>query len=144
LQTALNAAMGPPGADDRRSAAQRRADALTDIARQQLDGGRLTEVGGQKPHLMITVDMATLTKEPGSRAAELEGAQPIPAETARRLACDCTITPVFQGAESHQVEAGRISRVIPPPMRRALIARDKHCPGPWPGPTATRGSRNVG
>jgi hypothetical protein len=127
LETALNAAMGPPAADDRRSAAQRRADALTDIARQQLDGGRLPEVGGQKPHLMITVDMATLTKEPGSRAAELEWAQPIPAETARRLACDCTITPVLRGAESHQVEAGRTSRVIPPSMRRALIARDKHC-----------------
>ncbi len=127
LQTALNAAMGPPAADDSRSAAQRRADALTDIARQQLDGGRLPEVGGQKPHLMITVDMATLTKEPGSRAAELEWAQPIPAETARRLACDCTITPVLRGAESHQVEAGRTSRVIPPSMRRALIARDKHC-----------------
>ena len=127
LQTALNAAMGLPAADDRRSAAERRADALTDIARRQLDGGQLPEVGGQKPHLMITVDMATLRKEPGSRAAELEWAQPIPAETARRLACDCTITPVLRGAESHQVEAGRTSRVIPPAMRRALITRDKHC-----------------
>jgi hypothetical protein len=127
LQTALNAAMGPPAADDWRSAAERRADALTDIARRQLDSGRLPEVGGQKPHLMITVDMATLRKEPGSRAAELEWAQPIPAETARRLACDCTITPVLRGAESHQVEAGLSSRVIPPAMRRALIVRDKHC-----------------
>jgi uncharacterized protein DUF222/HNH endonuclease len=76
---------------------------------------------------MITVDMATLRKEPGSRAAELEWAQPIPAETARRLACDCTITPVVRGAESHQVEAGFTSRLIPPAMRRALIVRDKHC-----------------
>ncbi len=127
LQTALNAAMGPPAADDWRSTAERRADALTDIARRQLDSGRLPEVGGQKPHLMITVDMTTLRKEPGSRAAELEWAQPIPAETARRLACDCTITPVLRGAESHQVEAGLSSRVIPPAMRRALIVRDKHC-----------------
>jgi hypothetical protein len=52
---------------------------------------------------------------------------PIPAETARRIACDCSITPVLRGAESHQVEAGRTSRVIPPSMRRALIARDRGC-----------------
>jgi hypothetical protein len=100
---------------------------MTELARRQLDGGRLPEVGGQKPHLMVTVDAATLSKQPGSRAAELEWAQPIPAETARRIACDCSITPVLRGAESHQVEAGRTSRVIPPSMRRALIARDKGC-----------------
>jgi hypothetical protein len=127
LQTAINSVMGPPAADDKRTAAQRRADAWVDIARRQLDGGQLPQVGGQKPHLMVTVDMATLTKAPASQAAELEWAQPIPAETARRLACDCTITPVFMGTESHQVDAGRTSRMIPPSMRRALIARDKHC-----------------
>ncbi len=127
LQTALNSVMGPPAPDDERTTRQRRLDAAVEMARRQLDGGRLPEVGGQKPHLMVTVDMATLAKEPGSRAAELEWAQPIPAETARRIACDCTITPVFRGAESHQVDAGTSSRVIPPSMRRALIVRDKHC-----------------
>src|SRR5216684_2472453 len=127
LQTALNSVMGPPAPDDDRTARQRRVDAAVEMARRQLDGGRLPEVGGQKPHLMVTVDMATLAKEPGSRAAELEWAQPIPAETARRLACDCTITPILCGAESHQVEVANSSRVIPPAMKRALIARDKHC-----------------
>jgi hypothetical protein len=127
LQTAINSVMGPPAADDNRTAAQRRADAWVDIARRQLDGGQLPQVGGQKPHLMVTVDVTTLTRQPGSPAAELEWAEEIPAETARRLACDCTLTPVFRGAESHQVDAGRTSRVIPPSMRRALIARDKHC-----------------
>ena len=127
LTTALNALMGPRARDDERTATQRRADAMVELARRQLDGGRLPEVGGQKPHLMVTVDMATLSKQPGSRAAELEWAQPIPAETARRLACDCSLTPVFQGAESHQVEAGRTSRSIPAPTRRALVVRDKGC-----------------
>ena len=127
LQTAINSVMGPPAADDNRTPAQRRADAWVDIARSQLDGGRLPQVGGQKPHLMVTVDVTTLTRQPGSPAAELEWAGEVPAETARRLACDCTLTPVFRGAESHQVDAGRTSRVIPPSMRRALIARDKHC-----------------
>jgi hypothetical protein len=127
VRTAMDSVMKPPEADDERTPAQRRADAWVEVARRQLDGGQLPEVGGQKPHLVVTVDMATLSKAPGSRAAELEWAQPVSAETARRLACDCTITPVFHGAESHQVEAGPSSRKIPAPMRRALIARDKHC-----------------
>ncbi len=127
LRTALDALMGPPAQDDESSATQRRADALVELARRQLDGGQLPEVGGQKPHLMLMVEMATLSKQPGSRAAELEWAQPIPAETARRIACDCTITPVLRGVESHQVDAGRTSRVIPLAMRRALVARDRGC-----------------
>jgi hypothetical protein len=127
LQTVLDALMGPPAADDNRTAPQRRADAMADLARRQLDGGRLPEVGGQKPHLMVTVDMATLSKQPGSPAAELEWSQPIPAETARRLACDCSITPILRGAESHQVDAGPTRRSISPAKKRALVARDKGC-----------------
>ena len=71
---------------------------------------------------MVTVDMATLQKQPGSIAAELEWSQqPIPAETARRIACDCTITPIVGG------ELQSTARLVPGRMRRALDARDKHC-----------------
>jgi hypothetical protein len=121
VSTALDSVMKPPAADDDRMPKQRRADAWVEIARRQLDGGQLPEVGGQKPHLVVTVDMATLAKEPGSRAAELEWSLPIPAETARRLACDAEITPVIDG------EAGQTSRGVPGPMRRALVVRDKGC-----------------
>src|ERR1700736_215771 len=53
LQTALNALMGMPQAGDKRSAAQRRADALVELARQKLNSGELPQVGGQKPHLSL-------------------------------------------------------------------------------------------
>ena len=121
LQTALDSVMGPPARDDDRTARQRRADAAVEMGRQLLDRGQLPEVGGQKPHLVVNVDLATLTKEPGSRAAELEWAQPIPAETARRLACDSAITPIIDG------EADHTSRVVSGPTRRALVARDRGC-----------------
>src|ERR1700680_4966048 len=127
LQTVLDALRAPPAADDHRTAPQRRADAMADLARRQLDGGRLPEVGGQKPHLMVTVDMATLAKAPGSPAAELEWAQPIPDGTGRRIRCDCSITPILRRAESHQVEAGAPRRAISPAEKRALVARDKGC-----------------
>jgi hypothetical protein len=121
LQTALDALMTPPAADDERKPSERRADALTEMARRQLDGGQLPMVGGQKPHLMVSVEMATLTHEPGSRAAELEWSQPIPAETARRIACDCALTPIVDG------EPQGTGRVVPGSMRRALVVRDKRC-----------------
>ncbi len=121
LNTALDSIMGPWREGDERSATQRRADAAVEMARRQLDGGQLPEVGGQKPHLAVSVDMATLSKEPGSMAAELEWSQPIPAETARRLACDAAITPIIDG------EADHTTRVVPGATRRALIARDKGC-----------------
>jgi len=121
LNTALNSVMGPRLAGDDRSAPERRADAAVELARRQLDGGQLPEVAGQKPHLAVSVDMATLSKEQGSMAAELEWSQPIPAETARRLACDAAITPIIDG------EADHTSRVVPGATRRALIARDRGC-----------------
>ncbi len=125
LRTALDAVMGPRLEGDERMASERRADAAVELARRQLDAGQLPEVGGQKPHLAVSVDMATLSKEPGAMAAELEWSQPIPAETARRLACDAAITPIFGGAESPQI--GPTSRVISGPMRRSLKALDKGC-----------------
>ena len=127
LQTALNALGGPPSAEDKRTPKQRRADLLVELARQQLDGGNLPEVGGQRPHLAVTVSIATLANQPGSPAAELEWAQIIPAETARRLACDAAITPVFVGSESDQPQAGQTSRSISGSQRRALVVRDKGC-----------------
>jgi hypothetical protein len=122
LKAALMSVLRPPAENDERSPAQRRADALIDLAKRQLDGGMLPETGGQKPHIAINVEMATLAKEPGSPAAEMEWSQfPIPAETARRFACDCSLTPIVNG-EPHET-----SRVVPGATRRALAARDKHC-----------------
>ena len=127
LQTALNALSGPPTPDDKRSPRQRRADSLVELARQKLNSGTLPEVGGQKPHLTVTVSMATLANQPGSPAADLEWAQPIPAETARRLACDAAVTPIFLDSESAQPQAGQTSRSISGSQRRALVFRDKGC-----------------
>jgi hypothetical protein len=122
LKAALMSVLRPPAENDDRSPAQRRADAMIDLARRQLDGGGLPETGGQKPHITVNVQMTTLAKEPGSPAAEMEWSQlPIPAETARRIACDCSLTPIVNG------EPYESSRVVPGAMRRALAARDKQC-----------------
>ena len=112
LKAAIMSVLRPPAQDDDRSPAQRRADALIDLVKN----------GSPKAQVMVTVDMATLCKQQGSPAAELqESLQPIPAETARRIACDSSITPIVDG------ETQSTSRAVPAPTRKALAVRDKHC-----------------
>jgi len=56
--------MRPPTADDPRTAAQRRGDALVELARQQLSRGTLPTVGGIRPHLGVLVTPAMLIGTP--------------------------------------------------------------------------------
>jgi len=127
LRAALNALeeMWYPG--DERTGRQRRADALVELARQRLDAGTLPEVGGQKPHLSVTAPIATLMKEPGAPAGELDWSQPITADTVRRVACDCAMTRVLLGPNSEPIDVGRCTRTIQPALRRALVVRDRQC-----------------
>ncbi len=59
-------------------------------------------------------------------------------ETARRLACDASLTRVVLGPASQPLDVGRRTRVIPPAVRTALLVRDRGCvfpgcdrPPPW-------------
>ena len=127
LQTALNALMGMPQAGDNRSAAQRRADALVELARQKLNSGELPQVGGQKPHLSLLVRAETLRGEPGAEAADLEWGGAVPDETALRLACDCALTEVAIDEDGNPLDVGRTRRSVHPSQKRALVVRDRHC-----------------
>jgi hypothetical protein len=98
-----------------------------ELARRQLEQGDLPVVGRQRPHLSLIVESSTLAKQPGSPAAELEWGEPIPAETARRLACDAAITPIVRGSESDQPRADRTTRTISGSQRKALAVRDRGC-----------------
>jgi Domain of unknown function (DUF222) len=95
LLTALEPLARPSTADDDRTAAQRRADALTELARRQLEGGRLPQSGGVRPQVAVTIDLASLLGQPGLLAGEGAWVGPLPAETARRLACDAALTRVL-------------------------------------------------
>jgi hypothetical protein len=126
LQTALNA-LSTPMAQEARTAAQRRADALVELCRRQLDGGGLPEVGGQRPHLTVTAGEGTLAARPGQPAGDLAWGLPIPAETVRRLACDAARTRVTLTHDGQPLDVGRTTRTVPPALRRALVVRDHGC-----------------
>lgn len=133
---ALRAADRTP--DDTRSAAQARADALTSLATRALDAGDLPEQHGERPHLTVTADLTTLQRRPGSPPADLDWTGPIPADTARRIACDAGVARVLTAGPSAVLDVGRTTRTVGPALRRALAARDHGCihptcdrPPPW-------------
>jgi len=129
LKTALHALLSPPAADDHRSAGQRRADALLEICRQSLDSGSLPQRGGQKPHLHLLAELDALQKLQGAAAPELNRRQMVPAETARRIACDTSLSTETsrQNGEGRGDVLSLMSRVVSGATRRALWQRDGGC-----------------
>jgi len=114
--------------DDPRTPKQRRADAMENICRSYLDRGEAPRRGGERPHLNVDVALATLELRAGARAAMLAwSGQPISGEAARRLACDAGISRIITNGKSEPLDVGRRTRVVPPPLRRAVIARDQRC-----------------
>ncbi len=208
LTTAIGSVMGTPASDDDRTPGQRRAQALTDLARIALDNGHTGTGAAVRPHLNVTVSWTelqtlatkdtiknrtnnptgttgTLTGTTGatpltgtSRTAGAPGAPeagtttpatgtgtgtgtggvaglagtgvtgatratgvagvkrpavftetnaPVPTSLLRRIACDSQITRIVFGPDSQVLNVGRTQRTITGQLRRAVIARDKHC-----------------
>jgi hypothetical protein len=91
VQAALAPLARPAGPEDGRSTAQRRADALADLARWALRAGDLPQEGGLRPNVNVTIELASLRHQTGIGGTGAWGGV-LPPETVRRLACDATIT----------------------------------------------------
>jgi hypothetical protein len=126
LRTAIDALDRPLPAEER-TAAQRRADALIELVRRQLQSGAVPDVTGQRPHLTVTTTDETLRGDAGSPAAEARRAGPLVRDAARRIACDAALTRMTLDAAGTPLDAGRTSRTVPAALRRALVARDGGC-----------------
>ena len=126
LRTAIDALDQRPPNDDR-TATQRRADALVELARRQLQNGNLPTVAGERPRLSITASEATLRGERGCPAGELRWAGPVVADTVRRIACDSSASRIVVGSHGEPLDVGRATRTVPSALRRALVVRDGGC-----------------
>lgn len=111
---------------DLRTPAQRRADALGELCRWWLDRSDRSSVGGERQHVVVTMDLDSLERRAGRRC-ELSDAGPIMPEAARRLACDANVSRVITDARSVAVDLGRRTKVVPAPLRRAVVVRDRRC-----------------
>ncbi len=137
---------------DLRSRPQKLLDGLVGACKVALASGTLPAAGGLRPQVMVTIDYRDLLSrlltaspltasggctEPDQTGSMLFGG-PINATTIRKLACDADIIPVVLGGEGRILDIGRASRVFPPHIRKAIMARDQGCafpgctiPAPW-------------
>jgi hypothetical protein len=128
---ALEPLARPTNASDDRSGSQRRADALTELARRTLEAGQLPRTGGVRPQLLVTVDLDSLLG-PGGLGGETGGVGPLDPETCRRLACDGAVTRVVvtrhpgdhPGGDDNLVAGLRVAaRMLPRPLGVARPSR---------------------
>ena len=121
LWAALVALLPPRAADATRTPAQRRADALVELARQRM------EAAGGRPHVSLIVRAETLAGSQAAPGGELGRAGVVPAETALRIACDASISVVTVDSSDRLLNVDPATRTVPSSLRRALVARDRGC-----------------
>ncbi len=141
---------------------QRRADAAVLMAENSLQFSGRDMATADRYQVIVSVDAADLSKgaEPSSedtasdmseapfdssdtaivdglpsRRPIIQGAGPIARATARRIACDCSVSGVIL-SNGEPVDIGRKSRMWTPAMARSIKNRDQHCQ--FPGCTQTR------
>lgn len=107
----------------------RRVDALVNVARAFLAGGpdKPVNTSSDNYNVIVHVDEAAL--------AGRDGESDLPIETVRRITCDASIATVVKDKHGNPLNAGRKRQIVPPAIRRAVLARDKTCR--FPGCTHT-------
>ena len=121
----------------------RRADALRHIVELFLaHHGETTgaESSADRVQVVVHIDQAILAEQPAAanepHRCELEDGPALALDTARRLACDCTLVGIVEGEDGEPLDIGRKTRSIPAAIARALRARDGGCR--FPGCDRTR------
>jgi hypothetical protein len=104
----------------------RRADALARVAESFLAHDVLESPGVDRQQVVVHVAAETLRKRTAG-CCEIEHGPSIAADTARRFACDATITELVEDEDGEPLNVGRKTRLISAPLRRLLTARDKGC-----------------
>jgi hypothetical protein len=105
---------------------QRRADALGRIAESYLAHDVLESPGSDRQQIVVHVAAETLRNR-GAGCCEIEHGPSIPAESARRLACDASLVMLVEDEDGEPLNVGRRTRLVCAPLRRLLTARDKGC-----------------
>jgi uncharacterized protein DUF222/HNH endonuclease len=121
--------------EDLHRSRKRRVEALAVIAESFLAYGEKDLSGADRQQIVVHVEAETLRDRSAGRC-ELEHGSAIAVETARRLACDCSVVRIVENAKGEPLDVGRKTRTIPPAIRRALNSRDKGCR--FPGCTFKR------
>ncbi|HEY1973459.1 MAG TPA: DUF222 domain-containing protein [Pseudonocardia sp.] len=121
--------LAKPREDEGKTLAERRADALGDLAEHALDTGELPECGGERPHLTVILRHDDLKKQLRGGSLTATGRRIGPREI-RRLACESQAVALLLGGKSEPLDVGREQRTATRHQRRVLAARDGGCAQP--------------
>ncbi|MFT4210968.1 MAG: DUF222 domain-containing protein [Microbacterium sp.] len=111
-------------AEDTRTVAQIRADALADLCRHAIGCAEIPT----GPSTTVVVRMSLEDLESGRGTATIDGIDaPVSAGTARRMAADAQIIPCVLGGDSEVLDFGRARRLFSPAQKLALAERDGGC-----------------
>jgi hypothetical protein len=132
LRTVLEPLARRDGLDDKRTAGQRRADALRDVFALALKHGDLPDAGGSRPTLTYVVPVA----QPSRFRADADRLPPCPAgawtgpatrATVEQLLCDARIELLTVDQQHRIVSLVSSTDQITLGQRRAVAARDRCC-----------------
>jgi hypothetical protein len=124
VRLALEAASASCGPDDDRTPAQRRHDGLGEIAGFYLEHAETKDSCGERPRIVVTLDLDTLLERLEDTWATLDSGVKLSPAAARRLACDAEIIPASLGSTGEVLDLGRSSRTFNAAIRRAAKLRD--------------------
>jgi hypothetical protein len=126
-------ALSQRGEDETRTAAQRRADALVQMAKMAIES--FEPIPGQKrrkPTVIATSADDDLCEATGGGGLDTGGSRSIvPISTVRRMACDCEIHRYISDPVGHIIDFGRKRRIVSDVQFDLLMIRDHRCR--WPG-----------
>jgi hypothetical protein len=140
--TVLEPLARPQGLVDKRSAGQRRADALVEVFTGAAAWMDLPQAGGQRPQLSYVISEQWASRSPVPTLAEQLAQAPGavsrcgasaawtgPQTRARidAVLCDARINRLLVTATGAVVELRSLTDQITPAQRRAVSARDRHC-----------------
>jgi len=156
--------MGTVSSTKDNTLSQSRADAAVLMAETSLQNAGREIASADRYQVMVSIDASELATEEATTSTDIPiviatstdtatdipsvapttlptkrptllGVGPIATETARRIACDCSLS-INITNKSEPIDIGRKSRIWPNAMARAIKERDQHCV--WPGCTHSR------
>lgn len=118
---------------------QRRADAAVLLAERSIAFSGTHLSPADRFQVVVNIDQDSLMGDQErtdqsygdlpTRKPMIEGIGAIPTNTARQIACDCSIIKLVTD-KGEPLSIGRKQRIWTPPMRRAILTRDRHCQFP--------------
>jgi hypothetical protein len=102
---------------------QLQADSLARLAERALACDATQASSSDRYQVVVHVDAEVLADPAADGRCHLEEGPALAPETVRRLACDATVSVMHHGPDG-ELTAGRKTRAISTPLRRALRARD--------------------